>query len=363
MARNKGKLLDESIEMFVGTRIYDGWKSASVNDSLTAIASSFSVEIMDKFLQDKTPWLIKPGSIIKLRLAGEFVSSGAVDSANINFGPASRVITLAGRSRAGDLVDSSFVSDKNEFTNVTLEELITEMVKQYSFNQIDVVNNVSGLEPFAKFTVKIGETVFEAIDRAARQRGVLLTANGAGDVVITRRGSRRSSTILEEGQNIKLANATFDDSERFSEYIVKGQSSGLDEYFGKNANEAEGRATDAGVARYRPLILIDESDTNGQTAEERAKFEATMRAAKAMRISGTVQGWRQNDGSLWKKNEIVRFKSSFIGVNQRLLIESVRYNKGPNGTTCQLTMIRENAFELKKEIPEDDDPLKELGII
>ena len=113
-----------------------------------------------------------------------------------------------------------------------------------------------------------------------------------------------AGTALVEGENILSAEGTKDESEQYSQYIVKSQ--------GRGKHDGKGDAADAGVKRYRPLLILAEDQSQSPAA--RAKHEATMREGKADRAEIKVQSWRQggDKGELWLPGLRVQVKAAHI---------------------------------------------------
>jgi prophage tail gpP-like protein len=209
------------------------------------------------------------------------------------------------------------------------------------------------------FKIQQGETVFEALDRAAKKRGYLLTTDGLGSLVITRPGTQRATTRLEQGINILSGSAVFDFKNRFSKYTVKGQDFGwnkeVDPAF---AYKTIATATDPSVKRHRPLVIQSEQLTNLNDAKQRVNWEASVRAARASKFNIVVQGWRQGDGSLWRPNQLVLCRADRIGLNGEMLITDVSYTLGSDtGSTTTLALERKDAYAPEPEVPEKSDPL------
>ena len=213
-----------------------------------------------------------------------------------------------------------------------------------------------------KFAVKPGETVFEALDRAARAQGFFWISTRGGNIRLTRAAKARAFSSIAQGQNLLTATATFDDSKRHDRYIVKGQTIGLDDFFGDDAAKPQGEAKDFGVTRHRPLIMLSESSADSAKSQTRAEWEASRRLAQALIVKATVQGWQQENGSLWGINQVTTFTSSFLGLNRDLLITNVVHTDGAKrGKTTQITLVPTEAFNPKPEQNKTSDIFDELG--
>jgi prophage tail gpP-like protein len=363
MAESKAPIpVDEGVEVpeaatfYVDNKIYEGFKNLRLSRNLTALTGSFEITLVDKWRVDQEDFALKPGQEISCRLGDTPLYKGYIDRFSISLTESSRNLTISGRDLTGDLVDCSILGN-NEFNNMKLEAIAKELVKPFG---IGVIVFADTGKPFQKFTVNQGETVFEALERLAKQRELLLTSSPVGNLVFEKKGVVRASTELIEGINIKSAAVTFDNSERFSEYHVKGQAPGL---IGTNNDntKAKGLAKDNGIERYRPTLVLADNAADADGAQQRAAWEASFRAAKGMQVNVLTVGWTQKGGDLWATNQTVHLECRSLGIKQDLLVQSVRFEQGSRGKLTELELIRPDAFEFKTEIKKEDDPLDLLG--
>lgn len=354
----RGKILDDAVSVYVdGGKAFNGWESVKIDKNLDSIANGFTMVIDDRFLETGEQWPLKPGVGVSVFIKDERVITGRIEKIDMGYSPGNRSFTVSGRSKAGDLVDCSILGDA-EYNNINLEDLAKKLVDPFGLKVfLSVVPKV-----IDKFAVKPGESVFEALDRAARTQGFLWVSTRAGNLRLTQAAKFRAATELHENVNIRSASASFDDTQRFSQYIVQGQRQGTDELNGLNASGPEGKAYDRGIARYRPLIVLAEGAVDSDQAATRAGWEASSRIAKAVQVSAQVQGWRQQDGSLWGLNQIVRVRSDILGINRDFLTNSISHSKSPNGgTVTDMTLVRPDAYTSKPEFKAADDPILDLG--
>lgn len=352
-----GTLREDAATFYVNNKVYEGFKNIMISRNLTSLTGTFQITLTDKTNVESEDFEIKSGDRIHCHLGKEALYEGYVDKITISVTPTSRNITIVGRDKTADLVDCSILGN-NEFNDVTFTELATAICKPFDIKvlpQVDVGNK------FAKFTVRQGETVFEALERAAKERKLLLLSSTHGNLVIDRKGKTRASSEIIEGVNFQSGSVTFDDSERFSEYTVKGQNTGLvGEILDSTGNK--GIAYDNGIKRYRPVLVIAENSVDNDGAQKRAEFEANFRAAKAAQINCVVIGWKQKNGKLWATNQTVHLDAKSLGVKQDFLIQRVKFNQGDKGRRTEIELIRPDAFEFKTTIEEKDDPLASFGL-
>lgn len=377
----------DSVGIRVGTRVIEGWKDLFINRSLDSLAMGFDFSAVDRWRQSGEAWPLVPGEQIRIYIGTTPIINGYIDRLGASISSEDRTFSISGRSKTADLVDCSAAIGVAEFNDKTITEIARPFAELHG---IEVVEDVDVGEPFKKFTVKQGETVFEMLHRAAQLRGLLLITNTDGNLVITTRGAGggtseppsaknlvashdftafipgailKSSVDLVQGQNVEEASANYDYTDRFSTYIVKGQSRGTDELFGKNAAQVEASATDPGVGRTRPKVIIADGNLDLSTAKTRARWEANLAARNAVDAQVKVKGWLRPDKSLWAPNEIVRCEIPFIGINAEMLISGVTYEKSQSGTFTTLALTRQDAYKGNQDLESSVDPTKvgELG--
>lgn len=351
-----GTLRKDAATFYVNNKVFEGFKNIKIARNLTSLTGTFEITLTDKWEVEQEDFELKPGDRIHCHLGKVALFEGYIDKLNISFNATSRNLTIQGRDKTQDIVDCS-ITAASELNDLDFTGIATELLKKFN---IKILPEVSVGAKFAKFSIRQGETIFEALDRAAKERQLILLSSTHGNLIIQKRGQTIAKTELIEGVNVLAAAVSFDNTQRFSEYIVKGQSTGL---IGnpKDATQNKGSATDTGVTRYRPTVLIAENAVDNDGAQKRAEFESTFRAAKAMQVNATVVGWKQKDGTLWAVNQLVQVDIRSIGIKQQLLIQRVKFDQSDEGRRTELELIRPDAFEFKKEIKKEDDPLDILG--
>lgn len=336
----KTEVIKDAVTFFSDKEIYEGWEDVQITREINTAATEFQLRLTDRWQPGQTPWRIKPGSHAHIHIGKQSVVTGYVDSVNASFSANDRSITAAGRTKTADLVDCS-VTGANEFSNITLKEIAVKLCNPFG---IPVIFQASAGDSFAKVTVKQGETVFALLDRLARQRKLLMIPSYDGGLIFTQRGTVRAGTELRQGVNVLSGSMNCDNSNRFSQYTAKGQNLS---FLGspEESSSPEGKATDEGITRFRPLVIMNEGTSDNKNTKDRALYEANIRAAKSIEAEIEVVGWFKQDGKLWDVNEVVQCDVGFLGLRREMLIKKVVYQKNSGGTTCILTLIREDAYD------------------
>lgn len=343
---NKTKIVTDAVTLFVGSTIYEGWEDVQITRELNTGAADFQLQLTDKWRADQEPYKIQPGSAVKIAVGKQIILSGYVDKLAPSFSSNSRTITISGRSRSQDLVDCSVTGD-NSFSGLNLQEIATKLCAPFGITP--TFFSEPG-DPFSQVTVQQGETVFTLLDKLARQRQFVIYPSFQGNVIFSLVNERRMATELRQGVNVLSGKGGFDVSNRFSQYTVKSQATDLS-FLGDDpepTTQPEGTATDDGVTRFRPLIIIGEQAQDGAGVENRASYEAHLRAAKSTEVEVEVQGWFQGPNRFWGLNESVFCDVGFLGIRRRLISRKIVYQKNTGGTTVNLTLMREDAFDFNK---------------
>ncbi|MEN6330799.1 MAG: phage baseplate assembly protein [Smithella sp.] len=322
---------------------YRGWKNIEVSIGMEQISGSFKMVASDRWHGQDTAWPILADDACRVLIGSTTVITGYVDEANPEYDAKSHSLNITGRDATGDLVDCSAIYKSGQWSGADLLKIAKDLCSPFGIN---VQADVDVGKKFAKFALQEGETVFEAIERAARQRGVLLLSDGAGGLLITRAGESRIDAALIKGENIERASGTFSHKERYSQYIIKGQAPGGD-VFAEPSHHAQlkAKSEDEMVRRYRPLIIYAEQG-DGSTYKDRATWERNVRAGRSARLQYTVTGWEYKPGKLWLPNRIVPAKDSYIGVDMDMLITRCTYTLDDNGSRTALELCRREAFDL-----------------
>ena len=321
------------LRLKVNGRVFSGWTGVAITRGIKQLSSTFNLELTDKW--DGAPWNVKPFDLCELFDGDALIITGYIDSANVSYASGSHNISITGRSKTADLVDCSAPS--TQFRGQTFEQIAKALAAPFG---VDVVVETDTGAVIRTWKPDEGVTVFEALEALARLRGLFLTDNAQGALVITRAGKDKTSTDLVSGENIKSASSAFDVRDRFSHYLVKGQQKGSDTIDAETAAHAAGSVTDKGVTRYRPMMLMAEEQADLDTAKKRAQWEANIRFGNSQSFSVTVQGWRHSAG-VWQANKRVRLNDAYLGVDAEFIIASVQMSlSNDTGTETTLELVR-----------------------
>jgi prophage tail gpP-like protein len=344
----------ETLEVFVRGKVLSDWKSVSVSRSLDTASGQFEISS-----PARAPYPLAPGDAVEIYAGEDLLLRGHADLVERSIGSSEAGVRIAGRDNTADLVDCSAADNPSEWADILLPALVRSIA--FPFNV--AVDDLSAPKaPFEIFHLRPGDTAWALIERACRLRGVLCYSDGTGRLVLREPGRDISEFELVLGDNLSAARFTGDDSQRFSTYTVRGQRTGSDAAFGDIVARVEGSATDAGARGGRHLVVIAESTVTNQTAQERAQWEASVRAANAVRFDATLKDWRKDPSDskspLWAINELVAVRAAELSMDGYLLVRTVTLTQDETGQSAELSLVRRDAYQPQPDLSLEDDALK-----
>lgn len=343
--------MTEELTLNVDGKVWGGWTDMTINRSLESVAGEFDLTVTAQW-SSAAPRSIKPGQSCTVSIGSDRVMTGYIDDFIPSYDAENVSLRVMGRDKTGDLVDSSVVDKSGQWKGQKLEQLAATICKPYS---IEVVNETDTGDAFGSITLEQGETGFELLDRLAKQRGVLVTSDAYGRLVITRASILRAGVALTLGDNILAARGRFSWRERASQYIVKGSASAggatWDEQPVKMVGGRQTVVSDPEITRYRPKILVNEDSLTVGGASARGEWYKTRMMGEANTTEITVAGWRENgiSGPLWQTNRLVKITDEIQQLDVTWLIKTVSFMEGDQGRLTVLTLVPPESLDMPEQ--------------
>lgn len=340
---------DNTVTLSAGGHDYGGWKDVSISAGLERQARDFTLSITWKWPGGgEVPVQIRQGEAVEVRIGQDLLLTGYVFSTPIRYDGQSITLSIAGRSKTADLVDCAAINSPGQWRGQNVQKIVEALAGEY---KVRVVNESAVSLGLDDHTIEPGETVFESIDRLLTLSRLFSTDDGLGRLVIASPGAAgRAVDTLELGKNLLQGDTALDFSNVFSEYITRGQRSGTDDSFGVAASEVEAKLADERMTRRRVKVIHQSGQMTAKLANDRVLWERANAISKAMKVSYTVQGWRQSNAQLWRHNMIARVVDPLIGLDRDMLISEISYELGEEGTFTRMTVAPPDGF-----LPEPND--------
>lgn len=321
---------------------WGGWKGYRVGLGMQQLAGWFELQLTERWAGQAARREIPEGAACTLHADGELLITGYIDRVSPDYDATSHSLTVSGRDKTADLVDCS--APATQFIGRGLVDVARELCAPFG---IPVIDQAGANAPFQSLKPNDGETVFEMLDQAARIRGVLLITDGRGNLVITRAGQIRAHDALVLGENVLRGSGNRDLTDVFSQYSLKGQMQGDDNFHGEQAAAVLARARDSRITRHRPLTLIAEGPLDGKAAQDQVIWERNVRWGRSQEIRYTLAGHRQSNGAMWRPNSLATVHDAYQYLRgAERLITDVAYVLDDQGERAELTVMPKEAFAL-----------------
>ena len=329
----------ELVTVVAGGAVYTGWTRVQVSAGIDQAAREFSIETTERVGE----WKFPPGTPAQIFANGDLLVDGYVNAYEASGDDSSHSISIRGRGKGQDIVDSSAEHDTGHFENETPGEVLKKLDK--------FAVGITPKVPLAKvpyMQIMQGETVFQFGERYLRDQGATMMGMPDGSIDITNASvARPHFGILMEGRNIKSFQVSLTDAGRHSRYIVKGQNRlGT----GTGSLRIKQEVRDSGVKRDRPRIIASELDTDDGRARKRADHEKERAAGKSISAAVQTQGFRDLAGELFAPNRLIYVHAPILmHLSMAMLIERVEFSQDGSGSLTQLTLVDPRAYKGQKQ--------------
>jgi prophage tail gpP-like protein len=342
-------MTSNTVTLRVNGLVYGGWKKVRITRGIDRACADFALTVSERWPGMTTAQPIRPAQACQIYIGSDLALTGFIDDVSVEADDKEHTIEVRGRSKTMDIVDSSVATPPSQWLNSKLEAIAAAMAAPYG---IKVVTQTDTGDPIPLHQVQQGETVFEAVDRMARFRAVIVTDDRNGNLLLTTAATNGiANGSLVTGANVKKIRATFSARDRFNAYEVKAQVPGTDFDFGEAASGPTGTAVDPAMRASRKLTVVAEVASDTKRCQQRAEWEKSVRFGRSISAEYRVNGWRQPNGSLWTENTLVPVRDAISHIDATLLISTVEYLlNDQDGMVCELNVGPKEAFELFAEL-------------
>lgn len=331
-----------TVALKIAGQLYQRWSSIRITRGLKRCVSDIELETVGELQPAVLPF--QPFTVSD---DNDLLLTGYIVSVNPMIGAKATMTRIIGQSKTQDLVDCMLLGifETSQFNGSTLDAIARAVAAPFGIG-VTVAAPVGDAFPDATFG---SESVFAYLERLARQRGVLLTDDQNGNLVLTTLGTGRApgSLAMGQGGNIAEARGELNGKGRHSKYTVLSQA-GMWATGSAVQVDIVGQAGDGGVPRFRPWATLAESTLLPGDAQKRAAWEAAHRVGEAVKASLVVPEWRAG-GTLWQQNELVRCTVPRLALDDEFLIGEIEYREDNEGRRTTLTVAPPSAFTPEPE--------------
>lgn len=378
---------ENKVSLVVGGQKYSGWESVEITSALDSIARSFQLGIS---LNSPSKWSLKNfmvGQKVQVLIDSDLVLSGYIEQTPVSYDANQKTITIAGRSKTGDLIDCCAFPSGEKIPNVKewenkitpqgnvvsyadttarnwknekIERIIANLIAPYGIKLISEVNL-----PDVKnnFSITNTDKIIDSIRNLTKNADLLFSDNENGDLVLVKKATNeadKQTTKIVLGKHILRGSAKFDGTKLYSFYGVVGQDKGTNTNLGKQISSSShlqpGSLKDM-LKRDRYIYTKAKGQANNKNCEIEAVGNQKFADSEFYKATYVVQGWRYDDAHLWKVNQLVQIEDPFLckDGSQWHLIKSVKFSlTNQGGMTTELEVVPPDGFRIDQTSPKEN---------
>lgn len=326
----------EHLSIVVGGRVISEWQSISISISTDEAVRTAMVDL--HVPPGVAPPL--PGEVAVVSAGQGTLLTGYVR----DFAPSQEEESWSARlslvSRTIDVTECSIVHPTGGVDNKDIAGIARE------FDTCGVGIEASGqFEIHPRHQIVPGETLFETIEPLARAEGAMIHDTPLGKLKITNKPDGDHAGGLATGVNIISGSAVFSEMEKFNPVTTRGQQS---RGSGAGALRPAAEAADSSVGRYRPKVIVLDTEATAEALKKSAEWHARRAAGRAVTAEIIVKGWRDEADTIWTPNFRVYVRHPRLYLDQMMAIRAVTLDQdtseGSSGTTATLSLVDPRAL-------------------
>lgn len=358
-----------TMELEVDGVQYDNFAAARCEIRLDALSNTFSFEAV---AADGVALPFKGGEACKVIVEGEVVLTGFIEVVDVSYDAGDHTITVQGRDKTGDLLDSNLNGFELSGESLTLKQIIEKAIDDIgsTIKVIEEVTTKTFNSAEDEVSAEPGDNAFEFIEKYARKRQVLLTSNSDGDVVITSGVGQAApgsiQHIIDASDNNVIASSfSFDTTGRFNVYKFASQLNLVPLRFAGKTGLApvvnqRGEVSDKDIRKGRQLVLISETSFSDEQNGPRAEWERSIRRARGLVYSATVSGYTVDptnpSAALWEIKRLHQIVDDYLGKQEPMLVNSVTFTLDvAGGQQTSIGFVDQEAYILELAEPKTSD--------
>ena len=313
---------------------------------MNEMACSFAFVTDDFSSGDFSKWKINMGDEAKVYIHDKLVCTGYLDKIPIYYSPDDHYIQFVGRGKTSDLVDCTFQETLNEWKNYPALRIIKDLCSPFNI-EVAVQSGLESIvnESVAEFKANEGEFVYTLINELCVDLGILPLDMGDGKLTLARTSTEKLSDQINRNVNIASGLLIQDDTNRYSTYTCKGFGVGTDNKVLADFITPSGTITDAAIRRTRPCTIFADRPTDKGKCENRARYEARIRAGASRALLYEVMEFVQMNKEPWNINKLVDVRDEAFSIIDTLLVAEIEWVMSPDiGQVTYLTVVDKDTY-------------------
>lgn len=298
-------MFDNEIIVEIDGKQHKQWKSYDIDSDFLIPADSFNFELGKSSQIEVLPNFSGKTAVVKIN--GETILTGIVDTTNHRIGKNGRTFALNGRDKASILVDCS--APITNVQGMSLLDAIKKIVSPLGITQVELKAEKN--PTLSKVDIDVGETAWEAIMRCANSAGLHCWFDPKGVLIVG--GADYSSPpvatlcCVKSGDvsqnNFTEANLSYDVSQSYSEVTFLAQKHGNSSDSAKH--DFKWVYKNGEMDLYKPKTVVLGDVENLEALMKQAKKQVSDWQLDSFNLTIVVPDHKTKDGVLWQTGQRV----------------------------------------------------------
>lgn len=347
------------VSLYLGGKIYTGWKEVNIEFGLNTIARVCHVEATSS-PNDEIYDGIPNGSSCQVKIGNDTVITGYVTKKQKSYNQSGTEILIEIKSRTIDLEECSLPPGaQHSFSKSTISSIVESLANDCGVLLIDQVQSAELINQ----EVQNNDTIKSILEKLLKNRSLLLSDDQDGRLLLTFPGAAGvCHDTLRYGGNILTGERTQDLSKIFRYYVVRGQGADSKSQRKTPGNQLEKIAENKDCLRNRYLISVMTGNATESELNRRANLLKNNYIGSSDTYTYSVQGWRQGNGDLWQANAYVNVIDTSLNINSYLLISKVSFSLSETGGSTTTLEIRDPDSFISTEFPDTAPPAAKKAV-
>lgn len=288
--------------------------SASLNYSVEQLAHTFSADIPPMSIPSPLP--------VEFRLDDKPILIGQIDDTDSSTESSAHKLTITGRSRSANMIDSRITMDA--LYNQNVAKLLTNLSKPFG---LSVQSQVGAMPLIDEFQIT-AESPVENIAQIIREQGyMLIERNGVLTIEHTAHATIQGIG-LQVGKNIESLSIKRSFNKQFHHTEVQGAW-----------DDSYAVITNPNVNKQRVMVIICDQLQNAEACLSRAKYERDLAIAESLTATSAIAGVFPAL-AIHGLNRVIRVMDEQQSFNEMLVIKALGLEVSESSASTVIELFR-----------------------
>ncbi|ANU36273.1 phage tail protein [Vibrio scophthalmi] len=287
---------------------------ADLKYSVEQLAHTFSCKI--------PPMIIESPLSVEFRLGERVILTGQVDKVDSGTATSAKELSITGRSRSANMIDSRITMDALYDQNV--EKLLRSVAKPFG---LSVKSLVGSMPLISEFQIN-AESPVENVAQVIREQGfMLIERNGVLTIENTAHATVHG-VGLSTDRNVESLDITRTFNKTFHHIEVQGAW-----------DDASAMVTIPGINKARKVVFICDQLQSAQACLSRAQYERDLAIAESLTVS-TVISDVFPELAIDGLNRVIQVSDKEQGFNEMLVIKALGLSVSESSASTSVELCR-----------------------